>query len=316
MNQRKLGDTGINVSEIAFGAVEIGMPYGIGVHSKEDMPDENDAIRLLQAAFDAGINFIDTGRHYGKSENIIGKAFRQNRDAVVIATKCLHLGDLSEATSSTIRESILNSLHDSLDALQTDFVDIYMMHDSDPKVLQHPDVLETFSKLKAAGTIRATGISTYTPEETRTVIESGNWDVVQVPFNLLDQRHETLFGLAAKNGVGIVIRSVLMKGLLSNRGRNLHPALSSVEKKIEQLQTFARQMKTSLPALATRFALSFPEVASVLVGLDKFEYLNQSLEVANGKYFSNNDLEEVRRLAFEDPKFLNLHEWNVKGWLV
>ncbi len=90
MNKRPLGNTGMQVSEIAFGGVEIGMPYGIGVDSDKDMIAEHDALRLLHASLEAGINFYDTARQHGKSESLIGKAFGDRREQVIICTKSLH----------------------------------------------------------------------------------------------------------------------------------------------------------------------------------------------------------------------------------
>jgi aryl-alcohol dehydrogenase-like predicted oxidoreductase len=316
MNKRLLGNTGMQVSELAFGGVEIGMPYGIGVSAQSGMLSEGAAIYLLHASFDAGINFIDTARQYGRSELIIGKAFAGKRQQVIIATKCKHLRAAGERIPSNPSTIINDSLSESLAALQTDYADVFMLHDSDPDIVQHPDVLEMFSDLKKSGRIRSSGVSTYTPEETRAAIDSGNWDVIQVPFNLMDQRQETLFALAHQKGIGIVIRSVLMKGLLANRGRNLHPALEPVEKHIGGLNSLASTFKTSLPALATRFALSFNEVSSILVGLDKMEYLDQSIQVANGQYLSHEQLQQAKALAYPDPAFLNLHHWKIKGWLV
>ena len=82
MKNRFLGKTGIKVSEIAFGSVEIGMPYGIGIESKKDMLPEKNAIELLNIALDKGINFFDTARMYGDSEHILGKAFKERRKEI------------------------------------------------------------------------------------------------------------------------------------------------------------------------------------------------------------------------------------------
>lgn len=311
MNKRQLGKTGITVSEVAFGGVEIGMPYGIGVHSAADMPTEAEAIALLHAALDAGINFFDTARQYGQSEAIMGKAFAGRRNEVVIATKCRHLGNVLD----NVQDVIEQSLAESLEALQTGYADIYMLHDSDPTIITHPDVVKKFAELKHAGRIKATGISTYTPEETRQAIESGHWDVIQVPFNLMDQRQETLFAQAAEKGIGIVIRSVLMKGLLSERGRGLHPALQQVEQHIGHLHVLAQQTSLDLPTLATRFALSFKNISAILIGIDRVDYLNKSLEAANGEYLEAPVLQKAKALAYPEPDFLNLHHWNVMGWL-
>jgi aryl-alcohol dehydrogenase-like predicted oxidoreductase len=315
MNKRSLGNTGIKVSEVAFGGVEIGMPYGIGVESAKDMLTETAAIRLLHAAHDAGINFIDTARQYGASENIIGKAFKQKREQVVIATKCRHLRHADQSIPENLSQHIHDSLQESLAALQTNYADVFMLHDSDPDIIQHPQVPETFAALKRAGRIRATGVSTYTPAETAAAIKSGYWDVVQVPFNLLDQRQAALFATARQQGVGIVVRSVLLKGLLSSRGQNLHPALQGVETRIGDFKELAQQAQLDLPTLATRFALSFKEVSSILVGLDKMDYLQQCLQAANGDYLTGEQMQQVTAMAYPEPDFLNLHHWSVMGWL-
>jgi len=91
MIQRALGKTGISVSEIAFGGVEIGMPYGIGVDSDKNMISQSEAIKLLHAALENGISFYDTARLYGTSELIIGEAFKEKRNKVILSTKCRHI---------------------------------------------------------------------------------------------------------------------------------------------------------------------------------------------------------------------------------
>lgn len=310
MNHRPLGNTGIQVSEIAFGGVEIGVPYGIGVESAADMPSESQAIELLHAALDAGINFFDTARHYGQSEALMGKAFAGRRQQVVIATKCKHLTGRHNV-EAVIEESLAESCH----ALQTGYADIFMLHESDPAIFLNPEVIRVYQKLKSEGRIRATGVSTYTPEETRTVIESGHWDVIQVPFNMMDQRQAPLFALAEEKGIGIVIRSVLLKGLLSTRGKNLHPALQKVEAHIGHLNALAQQAQLDLPALATQFALSFKNISAILIGIDRIAYLHKSLEAANAPHLDATTFKKAKELAYPEPDFLNLHQWSVNGWL-
>jgi aryl-alcohol dehydrogenase-like predicted oxidoreductase len=317
MIKRALGKTGLQVSEVAFGCVEIGMPYGIGVESIHDMPTEQEAIHLLRKAFESGINFFDTARMYGTSENIIGKAFKNNRNRVVIATKCKHFKNSDEGLPcyQVLRSAIMQSLQESLDALQTNYVDVYMVHQADLEIIQSADVREIFTSLKEAGLIRATGVSTYTNEQTEKAIEMGGWDVIQVPFNLMDQRQSVLFSRAAVKGTGIVIRSVLLKGLLSDKGKNLHPALSEVENHLNKYSELTNKLSVNLSTLATTFALSFPEVSSILVGIDKLSYLHQSLEAANGKYLSPEILKHAEALAYPDPAFLDLPKWDREGWL-
>jgi aryl-alcohol dehydrogenase-like predicted oxidoreductase len=317
MIKRPLGKTGIEVSEIAFGGVEIGVPYGIGIKSAADMLPEAEAIKLLHRAIDSGINFFDTARMYGNSETIMGKAFKNRRDDVVIGTKCRHLRDENGNIPKDLKlkEIIETSLNESLEALQTDHVDIFMLHQADISILENEEILTIFSDLKKKGKCSTIGVSTYSPEETKKAIEVGMWNIIQVPFNLMDQRQGEFFSLASNKGIGIIIRSVLLKGLLSDRGKGLHPALAEVEKHIKCYDELLEESAYNLSTLATKFALSFPEVSAILVGIDRPEYLYKSLEAANGIYLNNNKLARAKELSYPDPGFLNLPYWDKMNWL-
>lgn len=317
MQKRRLGNTGIEVSEIAFGCVEIGMPYGIWVEGPEDMLSEKEAVELLNLAVDSGINFFDTARMYGNSEDIIGKAFKSRRHEVVLATKCVHLLDAQGKLPSKgkIKEIIEQSLLESLRNLQTDYVDLFMLHQATPEILDNEEILTTFAKLKKKGLFRATGVSTYTTEVSKKTIDSGLWNMIQLPFNLMDQRQGVLFKEAEEKGVGIVVRSVLLKGLLSDRGVNLHPALSKVEKHIANYKRLLEGCNYDLSSLATKFALSFPEVSAVLIGIDKKEYLEQALKTVDGTYLGEEKLKTIREMAYPDPEFIDLPYWDKMNWL-
>jgi len=317
MRKRALGKTGMEVSEIAFGGVEIGMPYGIGVENTSDMLTETEAVHLLHTALGEGVNFFDTARMYGNSETIMGKAFRDRRERVIIASKCVHFkdenGKIPEHTR--LKKIIETSLQESLAALQTDYIDVFMLHQADESLLVNEDVCRIYTDLKHAGVIRATGASTYSVTQTEKAIEVGAWDVIQLPFNLMDQRQATAFALANQKGIGIVVRSVLFKGILSQRSRNLHPALQDVAAHIKYYDALLNDSMKDLPVLATKFALSHEEVSSILVGIDRMEYLYASLEAANGKHLDKNTLSKAKALHYPDPAFLDLHKWDKMGWL-
>ncbi|WP_341836601.1 aldo/keto reductase [Chitinophaga pollutisoli] len=315
MEKRALGKTGIRVSEVAFGGVEIGMPYGIGVHGREDMLPEQDAIRLLHAAVDGGINFFDTARLYGNSEEIMGRAFHDRRKDVVLATKCRHLHAPGQPLppSETLREIIWGSLQESLRALQTDYVDVFMLHQASAAILDSQEVAAVFRDIKRQGICRATGISTYHTTETEQAVASGDWDVIQLPYNLMDQRQALCFDAAEAAGVGLVVRSVLLKGILGDRGRRLHPALKDVEVHVGKYA--ALQDELPLAEFAVKFALSSRQVAAVLIGIDKPEYLEATLRTADGRYLDAAAFAAAKRLSYPNPAFLDLPAWDRNGWL-
>lgn len=315
MKKRKLGNTGIEVSEIAFGGVEIGMPYGIGIRSESDMLCEKEAVRLLHQAIDEGINFFDTARMYGNSEAIMGKAFEKRRNELIICTKCKHIrtGNGPLPYGDSLRKMIHGSVEESLSALRTDYLDVFMLHQGDLEILKNEEIADIFCGLKSQGKVRAIGVSTYLVEETDAALDTGIWNVIQLPFNLLDQRQESLFGKAYQNGTGLVVRSVLLKGLLSNRGTNLPKPLTEVENHIKKYYALAEGV--NLPVLATQFALSFEQVAAVLVGIDKPAYLQEAANAGNGRYFDKETLEKAKSLAYPEPEFINLPYWAEMGWL-
>ena len=317
MIKRTLGRTGIEVSEVAFGGVEIGIPYGIGIKTESDMLPEVQAVMLLNTALDSGINFFDTARMYGNSERIIGNAFKGKRERVVLSTKCRHLRDVNGhiPSGAALEKMIRTSMNESLESLQTDYVDLFMLHQSDLEILENEEISSIFLGLKRDGICRAIGASTYSSEVTKKAIDTGVWDVVQLPFNLMDQRHGDHFQMAVEKGVGIVVRSVLLKGLLSDRGKNLHPALKDVESHIACYGELLKETDYDLPSLATKFALSFPEVSSVLVGIDRLQYLYNSLSAADGVYLDNTKLAKAKELSYPDPEFLNLPYWDKMNWL-
>ncbi|MCC5938343.1 MAG: aldo/keto reductase [Lunatimonas sp.] len=312
-----LGNTGLRVSEVAFGGVEIGLPYGIGVRSEADMLQEREAVNLLSRSLEEGINFFDTARMYGESERLMGIAFASKRDQVVISSKCRHFrdqkGQLPE--SGELTQIIHRSVEESLLALRTDYLDLFMLHQADEEILQREEIIGAFLALKQSGKVRSIGASTYTVAESTVAVESGIWQVVQLPFNLLDQRQATVFDGAANRGVGLVIRSVLLKGLLSERGKNLPLPLERVEEHIQKLADLAGTMNIDLTTLAIRFALSFEAVSSVLVGIDRESYLLHAIEAARNPHLDENVFDTVKRLAFPDPEFIDLPHWDRMGWL-
>lgn len=317
MKKRELGSTSLQVSEIAFGGVEIGMPYGIGVKDEKDMPTENDAIKLLHAAADAGVNFFDTARLYGNSERIIGKAFSDRRSSVLISTKCRQFRDKDGKLpdDAELKRIIETSLAESLRELKSDYVDLYMLHQADLEILSNETIARFFENLKKKGIARSVGASTYRNAETEKVITSATWDVVQLPFNLMDQRQAQLFPLAEHHKKGIVVRSVLLRGLLSNRAGDLHPALKHVRDHIESYDQLIGGTISDRSSLAIKFALSFPAVSTALVGIDRLEYLAHAKAAADGNYFGTSMLERARDLAFPDPTFIDLPHWERMGWL-
>ena len=208
---RRLGHTNIRVSEIAFGCAAIGAVYGMNVRGAEDMLTDDQAVNLLNSALDRGINFFDTAPAYGRSEEILGKAFCNRRPEVVLSTKLSKsiVNDKGRLVMlDELRAVISQSLHNSLSRLAADHIDLLFVHHDSDEVIFSSELRAVLSELKSQGLVKAVGISTYGSDQTRKAIESGNWDVVQLALSMMDQRNAGLLPLAQERGVAVMARSV------------------------------------------------------------------------------------------------------------
>jgi aryl-alcohol dehydrogenase-like predicted oxidoreductase len=210
---RRLGNTGLEVSEIGFGA------WGIGGGSYGDV-DEKESLAALDVAFDSGITFYDTSNLYGggRSEELIGAAFKTKRDQVFIATKggtLPHSGFHMPQDFSA--KHLRDALAGSLKRLQTDYVDLYQLHSPSLNALESDETVEALVSFKKEGLIREYGISARSPMDAKIAIEKYGFPAVQVNFNLIDQRAMEcgLYELAKKKGVGIINRTPLVFGFLT-----------------------------------------------------------------------------------------------------
>ena len=311
MKYRRLGRTGFKVSEISLGTVEIGMPYGIAENGKVPVPDETAAALLLNDALDRGINFIDTARAYGESEAIIGRALRRRRREFVLASKVLsRYGqnlDVDQMCELTVA-----SVNESLRLLQTDCVDLMMIHCAATEVLPNTYVFEVLRELKHQGRIRTIGASVYGEEAAVAVIEHGGYDCLQIAYNILDRRPESkVFALAEQRDVGLVARSVLLKGALTSRYRHLSVALSKLTAVIERMEYVAAREQMSLPELAYRYVVSQPLPQTALAGTGSVEELAEVIEFATRGSLSEDLIAEIRSTPMPDAYDLNPGNWPV-----
>ncbi len=219
---RTLGRTGLNVTTLGFGALELrGMVAGVGRPLSPDQPPQ-----ILNAVLDAGINYIDVAVDYGEAEEHIGRHISHRRSEFYLATKCGCPLDNSgfqpeERTRFGVpmprfhdysRDSIINACHQSLRRMKTDYLDIVQFHFSpDRRVLEQEDAVETLQELQLQGKIRHIGCSSILPN-VHDHIAMGVFDVLQVPYSILQPEHLVAITAASAAGIGIVIRGGVARG--------------------------------------------------------------------------------------------------------
>lgn len=216
MKYNQLGDSDLSLSELGFGTWAIGGDWGN--HSDED------ALKGLEKAMDAGVNFFDTADVYGggHSEELLAKATKGKEDSIHIATKFIRSGDINDPdnySEKVMREYLENSLR----RLNRDTIDLYQIHCAPLNMLKNTDVFPILDKLKREGNIRNYGVSVETDEEGLYVLENTNASSLQVIFNLLRQKPlEELFPKAQEKNVAILARVPLASGLLTGKFSKNH----------------------------------------------------------------------------------------------
>ena len=299
MNYRILGGTGIEVSAYCLGT----MMFGAGGN-----PDHDDCSRIIRAALDHGINFIDTADMYGEpggeTEQIVGKALKGRRSDVVLATKVHFPMGEGRNRSGNSRRWILYEVEESLRRLQTDWIDLYQVHRPDPAT----DIEETLcalTDLVHAGKIRAFGCSAFPAEE---IVEAYHvaerrgllrFRAEQPPYSLLARGIESsALPVCQRLGMGVLTWSPLAWGFLSGRYRagqdvdlsagrpalaphRFDPALPANTAKyqaVEQFAELAAGIGCSLPQLAVAFTMAHPAVTSTIIGPRTMRQLTDLLE--------------------------------------
>ncbi|MFZ0590696.1 MAG: aldo/keto reductase [Bryobacteraceae bacterium] len=211
MTHRTLGRTGYRVSEVSLGAWQIGADWG--------SVSEDDAIRLLHEAIDAGINFFDTADVYGdgRSERLISQVVRDRKETIVVATKAGRRLQPHNADGYN-RENITAFVERSLKNLEREALDLVQLHCPPTEVYYRPEVFGVLDDLKRSGKISHYGVSVEKVEEALKAIEYEGVESVQIIFNIFRQRpRELFFPEAMKKNVGVIVRLPLSSGLLSGR---------------------------------------------------------------------------------------------------
>jgi aryl-alcohol dehydrogenase-like predicted oxidoreductase len=209
---RKMGKTGLTISRLGYGAMELA-----GAPLARDL-SEADAIKFINRIVDVGINYIDTSIDYGLSERLIGKALEGRRADVILATKCgcqvgvegveRHHGESHIFTG----ENVTAGIEQSLRRLRTDHLDVVQVHGSPTrKQLEEGGVIEAMLKAKQQGKVRQLGISARLPKLAE-FIDADYFSVVQVPYSPLQRNNEDAITALRKAGKAVVCRGVTGRG--------------------------------------------------------------------------------------------------------
>jgi len=316
LKYKKFGKSGIKVSEIGFGAWTIALNWW----GKEIQEDE--AKRMLKKAYDLGINFFETADMYGKgkSEKLIGEVFSGMRNEVVISTKYSYdfenvdqIGH-KELPQRFDSEFTNRALKNSLARLQTDYIDVYGLHNPKLRHIHDDTIFQTLDGLIGEGKIKtyqvALGPAIGWTEEGIEAMERKNVSAVQTVYNILEQTPgNELIERGAEKDVGILVRVPDASGILTGKvdentkiDEKDHRSVRKGEwikaslKKVEQIRPIAERNDLSIIELAIKFIISKNPISSVLPTVISEEEIEKFAAMSDGNYISSSDMKEIDEL--------------------
>lgn len=322
MEYRKLGQSDIEVSVIAFGAWAIGGWLWGGADSK-------DAVTAVETAIDNGMTTIDTASVYGfgLSEELVGKAITGKRDKVQILTK---FGMLWEGSKGyfffdtknnegkevkiyrySSKEKVLSDCDDSLRRLGTDYIDLFQIHWPDPTT-PVSETMEALEILVSKGKIRAGGVCNYSLDLTREASEKFPLASNQVPYSMVNRNIESdLVPYCLSNKIGILAYSPLQRGLLTGKIKPGHkfnegdsrpstpyyrePNLSSILRFLDDLKPIAERHNATLAQLVLNWTIKQPGITCALAGARNPSQVIDNLGAISFD-LRNEEIEEINKL--------------------
>src|SRR5499425_403939 len=271
--QRELGRTGLQVTTLGYGAMELrGAPRG------RDTTEEQ-AETILNKVLDSGINYIDTSIDYGLSEERIGRYISHRRAEYYLASKCGCLVGAPPARRGQrgahvfTRDNVVAGVEQSLARMKTDYLDVVQFHASPSRqTLEEHGALDALLELRDAGKVRFVGMSGTLPH-LADHIAMGVFDVFQIPYSAVEREHEAIIGAAARAGAGIVIRGGAAKGA-PTEGKHEGVQWDRWQKvKLDDLLDGMTSMEFIL-----RFTFTHPSMHTNIVGTIDPDHLRDNVE--------------------------------------
>lgn len=298
MKYRTLGRTNLAVSELGFGALEIGRNWPYWRKDKPDFirPDDSEAKKIIFKALDYGINFFDTAPAYQDSERILGMALKGIRKNVILATKCGEWFDGQNSVYDYSYNETKKFIENSLRLLQTDYIDLLQIHSANLDVIKKGETLAAMKEAQQAGKVRYIGFSTDFEDAALLGIESGEYDAIQVSHNALKlSMVRNVFPIAKEKNIGIIVKDALSRGQLTEKNSDV--AEKELKNKILQLSEISKKFSVSLTELAVRFSITAQEVSTVIIGTKKIENLETNVRFVNNGILPDEILAKIYEVS-------------------
>jgi len=286
--------------KIALGTVQFGMKYGIA--NKIGKTSRKDAFGVLEYAYKRGIRYLDTAYSYGESEKIIGNFISGSKNRFNIISKMPHL-DKSGASK------IEDFLKETLNRLKQPRIYGYLVHRFDD-LAEDRGIWPELEKFKQSGLVDKIGVSIYKTQEADFLLNNSfNLDLIQVPFNVLDQRFSRYLRFLKDRNIEIHSRSAFLQGLFFLDLDAIKKRFPKVEETIKKLCAISQEHKIPVYALCLCFAVLNPCVDKVVIGVDSIAQLQQNLDSLEYLDKTKNIYSLLEQLEFNNEEVVNPSNW-------
>lgn len=285
-------------SKIILGTVQFGLNYGINnINGKPKQAEVND---ILDMAFNNKIRMLDTAEAYGDSQEVIGNYHLQSQNRFEVITKFgAKRNDLPQIISERVQKD--------LDLMKLNSLYAYMFHSFDDLKGHFDNFKSELLKLKQQGKIKRLGVSIYTNEEAEQVLSYSDIDLVQLPFNLLDNMNlrGAILKKMKERGIEIHTRSVFLQGLFFMK--DVPAKLQELKPLLQHIDRIATQNKCTVNDLALNYALTQNLIDKVLIGVDTTTQLQENIDSMRRDTIS---ISEIDQIEVKETTLLNPANWN------
>jgi aryl-alcohol dehydrogenase-like predicted oxidoreductase len=251
--------------KLCLGTVQFGLNYGINNNTGKIRVEE--VIKILKFALDHDIATFDTARAYGDSEFVIGSVLKKIKKKFKIITKY----------SESAKDRPMFSIDSSLQCLRVEKIYGYLFHNYST-FQKHPDYIDDFIKIKKLGKAEKIGFSLYYPTEAEYILKNNiPCDIVQVPYNIFDQRFGNIFPALRARNIEIYIRSVFLQGLFFVHPDKLGEHFTSIRHLLHELSNFSIKNKLTIPALCLGFVNADEHIDKIVIGVDSLNNLEDNI---------------------------------------
>ena len=286
------------LNKLAIGTAQFGLDYGIS--NSDGKSTQSEINSMLDIAASRNIKTLDTAIAYGHSELSIGSAPAFHKGEFQIITKI----------ANTSKQPI-TYLNESLKKLNVDSVYGLLAHDFE-LVFENPDYYNKMLLLKQNGKVSKIGVSVYTPTQLEYLIDNNiEFDILQFPYSILDQRFTPYFNELSKLKVETHIRSVFLQGLLFMNDKEIQPFFNEVLPALSKIREIAKSIKVPISALALNFALLNQGIEKVIVGCNNNVQLNENLATLEYIPQVKKVYSQLAALGIADENILLPYNWKL-----